>query len=248
MSRLVFIVLVAGCAAVSAQPAERISVISIVDHSPKGSPLSVKGDVTAYDKPAQQLRYSVKGRISVTNTSAKPVILTVVSLVGTNVPGVNDTAFHDYYFSDLFEPRSTEEREWGFGPFVSRTGVQSEEGKKWVDIESSSTAQEKVTASVLFVQFADGSTWGDRDEAKAVLASRREIVKRLFALDSIYRREGEAALIDELSEPTELPVISELQDLRNHSDDIGKVVDRLVRTISLIEEHRRRMKSEPTQR
>jgi len=166
-----------------------------------------------------------------------------VSLVGTNVPGVNDTSLHEYYFSELFEPRSTEEREWTFGPFVSRTEVTSEEGKKWVDLEPARGAQQKVSASVLFVQFADGSTWGDREEAKAALATRRESVKRLFELESIYRHEGEAAFVEDLAKPTDLPVISGLQDLSNHSD-MSKIVDRLVRLTSLIEEHRRSMKSE----
>jgi len=161
---------------------------------------------------------------------------------------VNDTSSHDYYFSELFEPQSTEEREWTFGPFVSRMEVKSDEGTRWVDIEPSRTAQQKVIASVLFVQLGDGSTWGDQDEAKAALAVRRDSVKRLFDLESIYRREGEAAFIDDLSKPTDLPVISVLQNLCNQSHDKSKVVDRLFRMIATAEEHARMLRSSQAKR
>lgn len=159
MNRIILIALLVVCAAAAPQK-EQESLISIVDRSPSGSPLLVEGDVIAYDKPREQLRYSVKGRTSLTNVSSKPILLTVVSLKGTNVPSVHDRSSQDYYFSELFEPRSTDEREWTFGSFVSRMEVKSEEGTKWVDIEPSRTAQQEVTATVLFVQFADGSTGG----------------------------------------------------------------------------------------
>ncbi len=243
MNRVILFALLAGCAATSAQEPAGISVISIVDHSPSGSPLVVKGDVTAYDKPAEQLRYSAKVRTSVTNASSKPIVLTVISLTGENVPGMNDKSSHDYYFPEMFEPQSTEEQEWTFGPFVSRTEVKVDGGSKWVDVEPERGAVQKVTATVLFVQFADGSTWGDRDEAKSALAVRRDSVKRLVHLSSVYRREGEAAFIDDLSKPTDLPAISTLQYLCNHNDDKTKVVDRLIRMVATVEEHSRMMKS-----
>jgi hypothetical protein len=241
MTRIIVIALLLGYAAAAPQT-EQESLISIVDLSLSGSPLLLRGDLIAYDKPTEQLRYSVKGKISVTNSSSKPIVLTVVSLKGTNVPGVNDTSSQDYYFSELFDPQSTEEREWAFGPFVSRIEVKSDEGTKWVDIEPARGAQQKVTASVLFVQFADGSTWGDRDEAKAALASRRNSVKRLTALATLYRDDGERAFIDDLLKPSDLPAILSLQYFCRNSDDKSKVVDRLFRMLASAEVHARMMK------
>lgn len=241
LNRIILFALLAGCAAASPQT-ERESSISIVNRSPGGSPLLVKGDVTAFDKPTEQLRFSVKGSVSITNVSSKPILLTVVSLKGTNVPGVDQRWSQDYYFDDLFEPQSTDEQELSSVPFVSRMEVKSSEGTQWVDMEPSRTAQQQVTASVLFVQFADGSTWGNRDEAKTALEVRRDTVKRLLDLESIYRREGEAALIEDLSKPSDLPTIWLLQDFCKRSDDKSRVVDRLLRLREASDDHARMVK------
>jgi hypothetical protein len=214
-----------------------------MDRSPSGSPLLVTGDVTVRDRPTERLRYSVEGRLSLTNASSKPILLTVVSLQGKNTPVINDTTSHDYYFSELFEPHSTENREWTFGPFVSQLEVKSGAVSKWVDIEPAGTAQQKGFASVLFVQYADGSTWGDAAKAKAALEVRHNGIERLKALESVYRREGEKVFIDDLSKPSYLPAISSLQNFRNHVDDKSKVVDQLFRMRATSDEHARILKS-----
>jgi hypothetical protein len=242
MRGIILIALLAVCAAVP-QHAEQESFISVVDLSPRGSPLLVRGDVTAKDRPTGKLRYSVAGRVSVTNVSSKPILLTIVSLKGTNVPGVNDKWSRDYYFSDPFEPQSTENHEWIFGPFVSRMEVKSDEDSKWVDLEPERGAPQKVTASVLFVQYADGSSWGDKEEANTVLAVRQETVKRLLALASIYREKGEKALVSALAESSNLPAVLSLQNCCQQGDDKSKVVERLIRMLATVDEHTRVMKS-----
>lgn len=243
MKEIFLIALLAGCAVAAPQQAEQESLIPITDSSSSDSPLLVKGDVTAKDRPTEKLRYSVARRVSLTNISSKPILLTIVAFKGTNVPGVNDTWSHDYYFSDPFEPQSTEDNEWTFGPFVSRMEVKSDGGSNWVDLEPERGAPKKVTASVLFVQYADGSSWGDKEEANSILGVRQETVKTLTALASIYREKGETALVNALSESTGLPAVSSLQNFCQHSDDKGKVVDRLFRMLATVDEHARRMKS-----
>jgi hypothetical protein len=243
MKAILLIALLTGSAAAVPQQAEQESLISITDRSSTGSPLLVKGDVTAKDRPTEKLRYSVSGRVSLTNVSSKPILLTVVSFEGTNAPGVNDRWSQDYYFSDPFEPESTMDHEWTFGPFVSRMEVKSEGGSKWVDLEPERGAQQRVIASVLFIQYADGSSWGDKEEANTALAVRQETVKTLTALASIYRENGETALVRALSESTGLPAVSSLQNFCQHSDDKSKVVDRLFRTLATVDEHARTMKS-----
>ena len=242
MRGIILFALLAGYAVAAPQQAEQESFISVVDRSFRGSPLLVKGNVTAKDRPREKLRYSVAGRVWLTNISSKPILLTIVSLEGTNVPGVNDKWSQDYYFSDSFEPQSTENHEWTFGPFVSRMEVKSDEGSKWVDLEPERGAPQKVTASVLFVQYADGSSWGDKEEANTVLAVRKQTIERLMALASIYREKGETALVDALSESTDLPAVSSLQNFCQHNNDKSKVVDRLFRMLATVDEHARMMK------
>jgi hypothetical protein len=242
MRGIILIALLAGCVIAASQPAGQESFISVVDRSSRGSPLLVKGDVTAKDKPTEKLRFSIAGRVSLTNVSSKPILMTIVSFEGTNVQ-LNYRWSQDYYFSDPFEPQSTENHEWTSGPFVSRMEVKSEGGSKWVDLEPERGAPQKVVASVLFVQYADGSSWGDKQEANTVLAVRRESVKKLMALASMYREKGETAFVDALSECTDLPAISSLQYFSQRSDDKSKVVDRLFRMLATVDEHVRTMKS-----
>lgn len=243
MQRLVLLILFVACSVVEAQQAAQESVISIRDRSPSGGPLLVIGDVTVRDRPAERLRYSVEGRISLTNASSKPILITVVSLQGENTPRVNETTLHDYYFSEPFEPNSKEDREWNFGPFVSQVEVKSGGDSKWIDIEPERSAEKKVFASVLFVQYSDGSTWGDASTAKAALDSRRNTVKRLADLESVYRNEGEEIFINDLSKPTDLPAILLLQDFYKRTSDKSKVVDRFLRLREASDDHARMIKS-----
>src|SRR4029077_14601171 len=110
-------------------------------------------------------------------------------------------------------------------------------------LEPERGAPQKVTASVLFVQYADGSFWGDKEEANTVLAVRKETIGRLMALASIYREKGETAFVDALSERTDLPAVSSLEDFCQHNNNTGGVVHRLFRMLATVDEHARKMKS-----
>jgi hypothetical protein len=242
VKRIILIALLIGCAAAAPQQAEKESLVSIVDRSSSGSPLVIRGNVTARDNPTNPLRYSIEGKISLTNVSSKPVFLTVVSLQGTNVPGINDRWSDDYYFSEPFEPQAIEDREWTFGPFVSRMEVKSDEGSKWVDIQPERSTQQKIAAWVLFVQYADGSTWGDPEKAKDALEERNQSIRKLRTLELVYRRQGEKALVDELLKPTFLPAILSLQNQCKNTDDKSIVVDQLLRMRAASDEHARMLK------
>lgn len=171
----------------------------------------------------------------------------MLRLEKTNVPGSSETWSHDYYFSELFEPQANEDREWRFGPFVSRREVRSNEGSRWVDEEPNQADEAKITGSVLFVQFVDGSTWGNRKEGETVLVERRNSVDKLQALASLYRDKGEAAFINDLLRPSDLPVILSLQYFCQHTNNKSKVVDRLFRILATVEDHAHMMRSAPKQ-
>jgi hypothetical protein len=238
---LAFTLLALGCTSVRSQQADEESFIPVVDSSSGNSPLEIKGDVRAFDTPAERARNAIVGRLSVTNVSSKPILLTVVSIKGTNVVGVNDTSIHDYYFSEPFEPQTSENQDWTYGPFLQQMGVRSDEGWKWVDVEPVKGVRQEVIASVLFVQYADGTSWGDREAAKDALIARAESTKSLTVLASIYRDEGKQAFLDSLMQPSNLNAIVTLQFFCEKTDDKGKVVDRLFRTLSKAEEHKRAM-------
>jgi mannitol/fructose-specific phosphotransferase system IIA component len=238
---LVFALLLLGCTSVRSQQTDQETLIPVVDFSAANSPLEIEGDVRTFDKPAEQARFMIVGRLSVTNISSKPILLTVLKLKGINVVGVNDTSIRDYYFSEPFEPQKSENQEWTYGPFLQRAQLKTEEGPKWVDVEPIKAVRQEVIASVLFVQYADGTGWGDREAAKDALAAREETRNRLTALASIYRDEGEKAFVDSLMQPSNLNAVIMLQFICKKTDDKSKVVDRFFRILSKSDEHERLM-------
>jgi hypothetical protein len=153
---------------------------------------------------------------------------------GVRAPDV-DSRSDDNFFSNLLQPGATDtlEESWRFG--TASSGAESMPG------EERSTPSANV--SMLFVQFADGSTWGDSASARTALESRTDTVSRLMALESIYRGDGENALIDDLLKPTALPVIWQLQDFCRHTEDKNKVLGLFFRVSQAADDHARGLRS-----
>ena len=71
-----------------------------------------------------------------------------------------------------------------------------------------------------FVQFTDGSIWGDRDEAVKVQLVRRETLHKVESLQQLYSERGGRALMDALAEPTALPCFERVKALcKNENTD-----------------------------
>ena len=56
-----------------------------------------------------------------------------------------------------------------------------------------------------YVQFADGSTWGDPDEAETALAEREVCLKELMDLARTYQTEGAAKFASSLTRQSRDP-------------------------------------------
>jgi len=146
------------------------------DVTAKGSPmsLSVKAD------------FSDRGPyVAAHNNSSKGVLALVVvtrttDTLGHVVPGLSTM---DYAFK--------------FGVI----GPQEDRGVMPLDLGDSGAGIKQVEGAVLFVQFEDGSTWGDAQAGKDMLAERPQKFAYLKRLVETYYESGEAAFAALLNEP-----------------------------------------------
>ncbi len=235
MNRLVVLAFLVACAAAAAQQATRETFVPAADRSPSGSPIAVSGTFIVKDNPAELFQHSGEGEISLTNVSSKPILLTVLRLhmVGVRAADV-DSRSDDFFFSEMLQAGASEtvEDSWRFGTTESD-----------VDQISGGKGTPKANVSMFFVQYADGSTWGASAAAKVALDSRDNTVKRLMALESVYRQDGEKAFIDDLLKPSSLPTISVLQDFCKRTEDKTRMIDRFFRVLEASDNHARMLRS-----
>jgi hypothetical protein len=173
-----------------------------VDKTAQGSPLSIVSERVVVDEELEgsQLRSSWGGKIVAKNASEKPILLSVagLSLAGRHnrgsVRGPGDGATYflsdDRFFTtDTIEPGDTL-RLWDATP---RKG-QSECCINPSDQPNVPRAEFRVR----FVQFADGSTFGDPSQAENDLAIRATITNGLRKLVQSYAEHGERAFTADL--------------------------------------------------
>jgi hypothetical protein len=205
---LVFLVLLSTDLFCSTETSET----SLVDSSQVGSPLVLSGAVTAKDEiEAGIIKFSFRTDISMTNVSHKGILLLVikVDMTGANGLGIHHTKTNDYFFtSDVFKPGATETTEESIGPIGERQGATEEQ-------PPGPTA----TAEVAFVQFVDGSTWGNASEGREIIQERRETCDRLKFLVAIHQSKDENRFIDSFMESSSLPGINHLQWMYKNTKD-----------------------------
>ena len=70
------------------------------------------------------------------------------------------------------------------------------------------------SAEAVFVQFLDGTTWGERQSARAALIQRKETAQEFSRLEGVLADAGEQALVNEFSSKSDrsLPCIRSLLD------------------------------------
>lgn len=192
LNRLVLILMLlvaVGCA--SAQP----SSIPLVFGQGSGCPVLLRGAITSISKQdaAGHAFDSFEGTILATNVSGKDIVLLITRLHTIGLPGDNtEFGIYDYFFSDVFESNGTREFPTSGPPVLEGPTIQRPIGLK-----------AKATASIIFVQFADGSTWGDAEAAKDALHQRQAAWDKLKALANTLRSRGERQFVAELTQPVE---------------------------------------------
>jgi hypothetical protein len=100
--------------------------------------------------------------------------------------------------------------------------------------EPGNSATPTASARIKFVQFSDGSTWGEREYAAHVRHLRRATLDKLESLEQLYLDGGEKAFMDALEEPTGLPcfeqIKSECQSQSTDSVCVRQAIQRLLTT------------------
>lgn len=193
------------------------SVLPVVDVSYSGAPLKVTGTVTASDEPSEVPRYRFAANVAMTNVSAKPILLMLVTLdiVSTLPMSLNHLEEEDYFFEPrLLQPQSSAILQRALGKF-------SEPSRKE---DLLAKVRPSAHAKVVFVQFSDGSSWGDAVAAERSLSNRQKALERLEVLDQVYRKRGKKEFLSQLLQPTLLQPIFSLQYLYRQKGDLTPVL------------------------
>jgi hypothetical protein len=189
----------------AAQHKERINV-PFVDNTLQGSPFELTTGRVVLEETAagNQLQSSWGEKVAVKNTSEKPILLVVatLSLVGRHNHGqrrgpgggVTYVVADDRFFrADVIKPGDT----------LVLHDTEPDRGQTECCINPLEPANEpKAEFQVRFVQFVDGSTFGDPSQAKDDLAMRASIFKGLRQLVQSSSQRGEQGFLAETKRQT----------------------------------------------
>lgn len=192
--------------------------IPLIDISSARSPVRISGSVQLRKSITTPIWYTYQKDASVKDVSGKDIVLTVIHVLayGPDAPGLDGTSVVDRFFSpDDLKAGKDEEMDRGemtFGAPVTNGKVLDETG---------ANPHPTATAELIFVEFADGSTWGDRKTGNQKLLVRAETLRELKKLGQILDEKGEPGLREELShiELYQFPAIEELVNVcKNRTD------------------------------
>lgn len=165
----------------------------LCDLSPSESPVRVSGVVSFVDDSSSSIRsYQVGGHFH--NVSNKDVALIVVYFATDKGAGryLSLTYGEDYFFSNLLEAGETDDFDTVSDvKFVASDPVQDHQ------VDDGSALHRY--AEIVFVQFADGTEWGDSESARGTFAQRKQIAHELDRLERVLLDDGQQALANELS-------------------------------------------------
>jgi hypothetical protein len=182
------------------------------------TPIHIGGYLTFRDDPAANVRvYSVHA--SVKNISKKKISYWSVGIEtsGSGGPELNLNHSHEYFFSgDVLAPIGSEKLESCPIRLVLRIPNAESPSETADSVAPALTA----LAQAKFVQFSDGSHWGDRDDEVEVHRLRQETLQRIESLQQLYSEHGEKAFMDAIEEPTDLPCFEQVKAVcRSESTD-----------------------------
>jgi hypothetical protein len=148
--------------------------IALHDASEQGAPLRISGTISFEVDRSQALRYTYRTEGSLANVSDNDVVLTMIHIEasGENAPGLDSNLVVDRFF----------------GPTVLRAGQSEKVDMPPVSfgtpmIYSSGPPMRVATAKVVFVQYANGSTWGDAEAGRRLIRQRRFTLERFERLN-----------------------------------------------------------------
>lgn len=206
--------------------------------SPPLCPVVLSGVVHGPDIDVAKSQYSYTAQMTSENESNKSIMLLIYRfelLVATDEstsemppkisPERSVTRIEDFFFSrTLLEPGATTSAKLQLVPYDLNRDRQ-------VPLTRISP-----TSKILFVQFSDGTWWGDSEVAQQPLAERGEALKYLQHLLEIHRRFGELGLASELRAPSNLTVAAILKQIYGGGDS-RPVLDRAREMLAAGEAH-----------
>ncbi len=177
----------------------------IVDKSDTGGPFQVIGKVTLQESMrVNELAWSWGEKVAVKNVSDKPILFFVITIseVGRHsapvarriAPGDGPTyqLEDDRFFNEkLIEPGDS---------LVLRDTSPGDPDVACCINQLADTHDPFVEYRLQFVQFADGSTFGDPSKARDSLAIRETILRGLHELLQSYEDAGESGFVAKLKE------------------------------------------------
>jgi len=163
----------------------------------RGTPVRVSGTISFQDDPSQAVRYTYRTDGVLLNVSRKGALLTVVHFgsSGGKAPRLDYSYEMDRFFGPAVLQAGGLERikdppiSCG-GPIVNGKPLPEEVGPD---------RHLRATAQVRFVQFADGSTWGDVDAGREFILSRRSTLGELKRLEKVLGAQGSDVFARDLS-------------------------------------------------
>jgi hypothetical protein len=175
------------------------AVLAIVDKSPAGSPLQNIGSVTFSETAVGGAGVAVSHRDdwTVKNVSQKPIVAIVETLLIRDDKAVNvgrEARYDAFFHPTLAEPGQA------ISPFSQDFFEDHVISSKYTPLVSA-----RCEVTVRWVQFADGTTFGDNSYASPLIENRTAILKALQQLHEVYLNEGPEKFIEQLQQPVKQP-------------------------------------------
>ena len=197
--------------------AQRTVPVTIMQWPEPGCPIVLSGHFTALHTGPDT--YSGRAEMTAQNVSAKPILFFVVKESfddGSAFVFQSIRSDEAFFHGELFAPGATRDVDEDIEP-VTRSTHELRNPRQAPNARS----------GIAFVEFADGTYWGDLKIAEEFLGWRLAELKRFQELREIYRRKGEKPFVKELMQPTELPVVQSLQQVYNEGHDVAATVAQL---------------------
>jgi len=197
-----FLAVLSFCLTRSAWP-QLTYTIPVVDKSESGSPLKISGTASFTELiVADSVKSSSSFKVDARNVGEKAIILVRAHFEKTGPHGVgtHQVIQRDHFFWGNIAPG--ESLVLARGPLAKRPSACC--------ISPRGPANElKAEVRVQYVQFIDGSTFGDETTAKDILGTRLAILDALRRLDNASNSENFLALLEQKIQPADADIFLE---------------------------------------
>jgi hypothetical protein len=168
-----------------------------------GSPVHVSGQVSLQDDTSQPPQHTYHIDSSIENVGNTSVVLAVIHIVvrGGYARQLNgNKSSDDHFFRPTDLQRGEVDNIHSDVTFVTaevdgRRFGPPESDWQFVPEDDGSDQTPTATAKVIFVQFADGATWGNVAAGRPLLVYRRDILKELIKYEHVLDDEGVPAFL-----------------------------------------------------